>query len=88
MTMFIMMNAISSVIFGVLTSTIRLRYCIQIIGLTAHLSNSRFIFVRSSMQEKIQNVLNRNSFRAQTLCTGVVVIILNYVFYFYEQMGK
>ena len=40
------------------------------------------------MQEKIQNVLQRNSFRAQILCTGLVVIIANYAFYFYEQIGK
>ena len=91
MTMFIMMNAIGSVIYGVLTSTIRFKY--SIIGLdlsilTEYLIDSRFIFVRSSMQEKIQNVLKRNSFRAQVLCIGIVVIIANYAFYFYEQLGK
>ena len=40
------------------------------------------------MQEKIQNVLQRNSFSAQCTATGVVLIILNYAFYFYEQIGK
>ena len=40
------------------------------------------------MQEKIQNVLKRNSFRAQILCIGIVAIIANYGFYFYEQKGK
>ena len=40
------------------------------------------------MQESIQNVLQRNSFRARILCTGVVIIIANTAFYFYEQRGK
>ena len=40
------------------------------------------------MQEKIQNVLKRNSFRAQILCIGIVALIANYGFYFYEQRGK
>ena len=40
------------------------------------------------MQEKIQNVLQRNSFMAQILCTGAVIIIANTVFMFYEQLGK
>ena len=40
------------------------------------------------MQEKIQNVLKRNSFRAQCIATGLVFVILNYAYYFYEQIGK
>ena len=40
------------------------------------------------MQEKIQNVLQRNSFRAQMICIGVVIIIANTAFMFHEQMGK
>ena len=40
------------------------------------------------MQEKIQNVLVRNSFMGQVLCTGAVIIIANTVFMFHEQMGK
>ena len=40
------------------------------------------------MQEKIQNVLKRKSFRAQCIVTGLVLVILNYAYYFYEQIGK
>ena len=40
------------------------------------------------MQEKIQNVLQRNSFRDKMICIGVVIIIANTAFMFQEQMGK
>ena len=89
MTLCVVMAAASSVLFGVLTSAIRLRnfrkfLCLLILIAYMH---TRFIFVRSSMQENIQNVLQRNSFRARVLCTGAVIILANIAFYFHEQRG-
>lgn len=40
------------------------------------------------MQEKVQNVLQRNSFRAQTIFIGLVATFAFYAFYFYEQIGN
>ena len=48
----------------------------------------RFIFVRSSMQNNIQTVLNRTAFRASFLFIGAIIIIANIAFYFYEQRGE
>ena len=86
MTMFVILNAVSSLIFGVLTSAIRLG-CIPRV-FTASLIPYRFIFVRSSMQEKIQNVLKRKSFRAQMIFIGSAATLAFYAFYFYEQIGN
>ena len=85
-----MLTAALSLVFSLLQSGSNTHYASHS-SFTVYLTRlkfHRFIFVRSSMQEKIQNVLQRTSFRVHCTVTGLVLVILNYAFYFYEQIGK
>ena len=88
---FWMLTAALSSVFSLLQSGSNTHYASHYSSFTVYLKRlkfHRFIFVRSSMQEKIQNVLQRNSFRAQCTVTGLVLVFLNYTFCYYEQIGK